>query len=122
MLLGLCYTVVIQCLLNKLNERIDYDHGHKYLPFVLNFITALFTIKGSLSIYSIIKLTLYVLLINIALVDLKYMEIPNTYNAFIAILGVFYILSFKLFPYFLTGIISFVAFFVLSVISGGVVG
>lgn len=122
MFLGFCYVVILQYLLNKLNERIDYDHGYKYLPFVLNFITVLFTVKGSLDFYLIIKLTLYVLLINIALIDLKYMEIPNTYNAAVAALGVLYIVSFKLFPHFLTGIISFVAFFILSVISGGAVG
>lgn len=123
----LIYNIIFMFLFSTLfvylNEKINYKHEYPKIFIGTNFIL---TVIVSLSIkdkpYGILLTILFVTLVNIALIDYEYLEIPDSYNLLVFILGIANILILKDFSLIITGIISFILFFIISVISGGALG
>jgi len=63
-----------------------------------------------------------IILINIAFIDIKYLEIPNTYNILILTLGITNIMILKSFYPLVIAAISFLFFFIISIFSKGALG
>ena len=126
----------IQILLNWISRKINYSYSKKMemLAIGLNlFVWGMVYSKylfpsveaGEVNYTVIILFSLVAsVLISIIFIDLQYYEIPNSYNAFIALVGVVYIFQV---PhawqnYLFGGIIAFVLFFIIAIFTGGNLG
>lgn len=126
----------IQFLLNFISRKINYSYGLKMetLAIVLNvfvwgvmfykFIKPLLEkgipIEPKIVLFAVVSS----ILISIIFIDFKYYEIPNSYNAFIAILGIIYLFQVEdlWLNYLLGGVIAFVLFFLIAIFTGGNLG
>lgn len=119
------YALIVQAVLFKVNKKINYDYENKKLALIGSLVVAiLYSILGMKSYFStgIVPITTMVLLINVAFIDLKYYEIPDTYSALMLVLGISHVIKAHNWAYIIVGLISFVLFFVISMVSGGALG
>ena len=123
MILNVVLAIALSFLLLYVNKKIDYEHDKPILFIGINMgLSIIVSLKLLRGFEGMIPISLFVTLVNIALIDMKYMEIPNTYNAFVIILGVINILTLRDYSLVLTGIISFVMFFIVAIFSKGALG
>lgn len=127
-------SVVFQVLFNWISRKINYGYGKKmeYMAIGLNMLVwGIFyakwvspTIKEGFQPMQLLFIIVCTVLISIIFIDLKYYEIPNSYNAFIALAGVFYITQTgdSWLNFLLGGIIAFVLFFLIAIFTGGNLG
>lgn len=132
-------SIGFQFLLNWISRKIKYDYGKKreILAIVLNaVIWSLIYYKAvhpfveagkSIPLSPIFFAIISTVLISITFIDFKYYEIPNSYNAFIALMGILYIIQMPnkdvlWSNYVLGGVIAFIAFFVIAIFTGGNLG
>lgn len=128
MLINIIVSLVLQQLFFYLNKRIDYDYKPKKF-FVIGGITLAIIISMkflvpfcSFKFYPTLVLVLGICLLNITFIDIKYLEIPNTYNAFVFILGLVNMYYYKNIYFLIISAISFILFFILSIFSKGALG
>lgn len=122
-LVMIVFVVVLQLLANVWNNKVSYGYEKKWVAMILNVLLAIMVCsKLSTGVYGFLLCTLFVALINVTFIDFKYMEIPDSYNLLIVILGLINILLLRIYPMFVTGVLCFVIFFILSMITGGAVG
>lgn len=123
MILNIIYAFILQICLIYLNSRINYDYEYKKTSIISSVVLAIIVSYFNVSIFqSILTLTLFVCLLNISLIDLKYLEIPDTYNVAVLILGIINVIHLHHYSILITGLVSFVLFLIISIISGGALG
>jgi len=119
---------IIGLLLKGLNTKIHYPLHHRY--HWVSLIGHILIWFGFHHHYHQIPHTLIVLalassiLIEASMIDLEYQEIPNSYNAMVAILGGAFIWQYSAFyqDLLLSGVIAFVVFFVIMMLTGAMGG
>lgn len=126
----------IQVLLNLVSRKINYAYGTKMelLAIGLNvFVWGMMyfnIVEPSIQNGTGIPISYYLfaltssILISIIFIDLKYYEIPNSYNFIIAVFGVIYIFENNdiWLHYLLGGLIAFGIFFLIAIFTGGNLG
>ena len=106
-----------------LNKKIKYGFSKPMFFIVSNiFLSIIISLKLSNQLQETIYILLFVTLVNIALIDIKYLEIPNTYNVIVLVLGIINILILKDYSLIKTGIISFIFFYIVAIFSKGALG
>ena len=135
--LWLLASILLMVFFNAVSGKINYGYSRRNQLFaiLLNLLVwsglyykALRPIvdRGDSIPYPLALLALITtILISITFIDLLYYEIPNSYNAIIALLGIVYIFQAPQSLWvnlFLGGIIAFVAFLILNIVSGGNLG
>lgn len=117
------FSVFVSVLLLTINKVIKYEHKNKVILIVINIcISILQLMRLGEQPYGLLKLGLSIILVNIAFIDLEYMEIPDTYNLVILILGISNVFILQNYSLLISGAISFVFFFIIAVFSGGALG
>jgi len=102
----------------------------EFIAILLNvFVWIMIYFKGmhltGFSLQPIFFSVISTILISIIFIDLKYYEIPNSYNALIVVLGLLYIYLFQSLlwsNYLLGGVIAFCIFFLIAIFTGGNLG
>lgn len=131
MVLNILIAVTLQVILFYINNKINYSYEQKKLPLIGSLVLALIVsirfIKEPLGMfesnpYAILITLLGVFLLNITLIDLKYLEIPDTYNFIVFLLGLANAYYFKNKYFLVIAAFSFVLFLIISIISGGALG
>lgn len=135
--LWLLASILLMVFFNAVSGKINYGYSRRnqLIAILLNLLVwsglyykALRPIvdRGDSIPYPLALLALITtILISITFIDLRYYEIPNSYNAIIALLGIVYIFQA---PHslwlnlFLGGIIAFVTFLILNIVTGGNLG
>lgn len=121
--INILFSLLLQYSLLHLNKLIKYNHERKVVSIIISALFAIIvSLKFDTQLYRILTISFFICLLNITFIDYKYLEIPDTYNIIVAVLGVFNVFYFKNFSYLITGIISFVVFFLISLISKGALG
>lgn len=133
MVINIAFALILQILLLYLNKKINYSYEQKVLPFLGSLILAVITsikfIKQpytsnlfTFHLYGILILTLGICLMNIAFIDYKYLEIPDTYNVFIFLLGLANVFYYRNIYFLIISAISFGLFFIIAIITGRALG
>lgn len=122
MIFNLFFTVLISILFLYINKKISYEHDYPKIFIAINILLSIVTsLKYSGRVGLLVNL-LFIVLANITFIDFKYLEIPDTYNFIVLILGILNVVFMGNLSFMITGIISFVLFFMISVFSGGALG
>jgi len=133
LVINIAFALILQILLLYLNKKINYSYEQKVLPFLGSLILAVIAsikfIKQpyvsnlfTFHLYGILILTLGICLMNIAFIDYKYLEIPDTYNVFIFLLGLANVFYYKNIYFLAISAISFGLFFIIAITTGGALG
>jgi leader peptidase (prepilin peptidase)/N-methyltransferase len=126
----------IQFLLNFISRKINYSYGLKMeiMAIVLNlfvwgmvyykFLSPIIEKGKGIPLTIIMFAVICSILMSIIFIDLKYYEIPNSYNAVIAILGIIFFFQVHglWLNYLLGGVIAFALFFLIAIFTGGNLG
>lgn len=113
--------------LNFISDKIDYQYSslHKWIAIGLNSGVWLvfFSKFGWSPTFAVLALATSILLAS-SFIDLKYQEIPNSYNLAIAVLGGVFIYLYSDFyqELLLGGLIAFMLFLVIMVLTGAMGG
>ena len=122
-ILNIIFAILLSFLFLYINKKIDYEYEKPMIFIGVSVaLSIIVSLKLSDKLQGLLITSLFVTLVNIALIDIKYMEIPNTYNAIVLILGVINMLILKDYSLILTGIISFALFFIVAIFSKGALG
>lgn len=123
MIFNIIFGILLSGLFIYINKKIKYGYKKPMIFVGISIaLSIIVSLKLSNELQELIIISLFITLVNIALIDIKYMEIPNTYNAIVLILGVINMLILKDYSLILTGIISFVLFFIVAIFSKGALG
>lgn len=122
-LINIVFSLCFQYFLLLFNKKINYEHGYKKIMLLISTLFGFASIYLTVSLfYQILYLTLFIVLLNVSIIDLKYFEIPNSYNFFIFLIGLLFILKTGNYSLLLTSIISFILFLIISIVSKGALG
>lgn len=116
-----------QVLLNYISDKIGYQYSsiYKYLAIGINIFiwVLLFERFGWSPTFGILAVASTILLSS-SFIDLTYQEIPNSYNLAVAILGGGFIYLYKDFyeQLLLGGVIAFMVFFLIMILTGAMGG
>lgn len=125
MIINVLYTLGLQYLLFKVNKIINYDYQNKKLALLSSLVVSILysLLKGNGTFATAtVPITTLIVLINVAFIDLKYYEIPDTYSITMLVLGISHVVMAQNWAYIIVGLISFALFFVISIVSGGALG
>lgn len=122
-ILVLLSSIIFQYVLNVVSDKIDYEYSkkNKLIAIFINLILWMYSynkfgLTANFWIISIVES----FLISSSLIDLRYKEIPDSYNLAVGLLGGIFIYMYN--PYYqellLGGIIAFALFFTISVFTG----
>lgn len=119
--------IIIQHILNITSDKIDYEYSstNKILAIGINVSLWLISFMnfGNSATFWVIAISESIL-ISSSFIDLRYKEIPDSYNFLLAVLGVIFIFIYK--PYYqellLGGVIAFSLFFVIMIFTGAMGG
>lgn len=108
----------------KLNKKIKYEHDYNKLFVILSVLVSfLVSLRFENGLKRVVLAFLFTTLLNITFIDIKTMEIPDTYNLIVLILGVINILGVQSnYKLAIIGLLSFALFFVIAIFSGGSMG
>lgn len=118
------YGMVLGGFLLYINNKLSYEYKYKSLFLIASGLINIyisFYFEQSF-FYKILISTLCVFLINITFIDLKYLEIPDSYNLFILLIGIINIISLKEYSLIISSILSFLFFFTIAMVSNGGLG
>jgi len=123
MVLNVILSMIISVLILFTNKKIKYEHDYPTIFIIFSGILGILcSLKLSILPQRIIYTSMLIILINIAFIDIKYLEIPNTYNILILTLGITNIMILKSFYPLVIAAISFLFFFIISIFSKGALG
>ena len=117
------YVIGLSFLAKWWNKKIGYEYPDWSLATVLAIGTSIYMCRYvGTGLYGFLLSTLVVVLVQIHFIDIKYLEIPDSYNLAVFLLGIANVCILRMPSFLITGILLFVIFYVLSLVSGGAVG
>lgn len=123
-ILNIFFTAFLSILVLYFNKKINYEHNYPKLFICLNIVLSIITsLKFAAKLQGLIIASVFTLLVNITLIDFKYLEIPDTYNFLVLLLGVasMFVIS-KNFSVIISALISFLFFYAITKLSKGALG
>ena len=123
MVLNIIFAIFFSLFILYVNNKIKYKHDYPKLFIGISVaLSVAISLKLTNQPQGLIITGLFTVLINITLIDFKCLEIPNTYNLIVFLFGVINMLILKDFSMIITGIISFILFFIIAIFSRGALG
>lgn len=118
MLIQIFYSMIIQIFFAWINKKNKYIYKSNFFSFIISLSLVILTyFNYGLNFQSFIIITLIQILINVSIIDYIYLEIPIYYVYLILFIGLINFIHIKDFSVFLTIILNFVSFLILSFIS-----